>query len=175
MKKIYIVITHTGTLLSKIIRSYTKDEFSHVSLALDIDLKQMYSFGRLNPYNPFFGGFVQEYQDYGTFKRFKNTRTKIIELDTTDDQFDKLRKNIQYFKENKNKYKFNVKGMFSAGFDIKIEKKDSFYCAEFVKFILEESDINLNLPKLIKPENFKEINFGKEIYNGLLREYRRYL
>ena len=101
MKKIYIVITHTGTLLSKIIRSYTKDEFSHVSLSLDIDLKQMYSFGRLNPYNPFFGGFVQEYQDDGTFKRFKNTRTKIIELDITDDQFDKLIKNIQYFKENK--------------------------------------------------------------------------
>ena len=65
--------------------------------------------------------------------------------------------------------------MFATGFDIKIEKENSFYCAEFVKFILEESDINLNLPKLIKPEDFKEINFGKEIYNGLLREYRRYL
>lgn len=53
--KIYIILTYTGTLLSKIIKFYTKDEFSHVSLALDIGLNKMYSFGRLNPYNPFIG------------------------------------------------------------------------------------------------------------------------
>ena len=44
MKKIYIVLTHTGTILSKIIKYWTKDEFSHVSIALDEDLKEMYSF-----------------------------------------------------------------------------------------------------------------------------------
>ena len=53
MKKIYIVLTHTGTILSTIIKSYTHDEFSHVSLSLDINIKEMYSFGRLNAYNPF--------------------------------------------------------------------------------------------------------------------------
>lgn len=53
MRKVYIVLTHTGTLLSKIIKNFTKDEFSHSSIALDVELKQMYSFGRLNPYNPF--------------------------------------------------------------------------------------------------------------------------
>ena len=46
MKKIYIVLTHTGTTLSKIIKTYTKDEFSHVSIALDNKLQEMYSFGR---------------------------------------------------------------------------------------------------------------------------------
>ena len=61
MKEIYIVLTHTGTTLSKLIKSYTKDEFSHVSIALDIKLEKMYSFGRLNPYNPFVAGFVHEY------------------------------------------------------------------------------------------------------------------
>ena len=49
MKKIYIVLTHTGTTLSKIIKTYTKDEFSHVSIALDNKLQEMYSFGRLHP------------------------------------------------------------------------------------------------------------------------------
>ena len=47
------------TLLIK--KSYTKDEFSHVSIALDIQLEKMYSFGRLKPYNPFIAGFVHEY------------------------------------------------------------------------------------------------------------------
>ena len=44
MKEIYFVLTHTGTALSKIIKGFTKDEFSHVSISLDINLKEMYSF-----------------------------------------------------------------------------------------------------------------------------------
>lgn len=60
MRKIYIVLTYTGTLLARIVRFYTKKKYSHVSIALDEDLSRMYSFGRLNPYNAFVGGFVRE-------------------------------------------------------------------------------------------------------------------
>ena len=77
MRKIYIILTHTGTLLSNIIKFYMGCEFSHVSIALDEQLEQMYSFGRLHPYNPFLGGFVHEYIKQGTFKRFQNTTAKV--------------------------------------------------------------------------------------------------
>lgn len=40
MKKIYLILTHTGTILSKIIRTYTKDEFTHVSISLDNELRR---------------------------------------------------------------------------------------------------------------------------------------
>ena len=82
-RKIYIVLTYTGTILSKIIRVYTKAEFCHVSLSLDKRLNKMYSFGRLNPYNPFIGGFVHEGINIGTFKRFKNTKAEIYEIEVT--------------------------------------------------------------------------------------------
>ena len=49
MKKIYIVITYTGTNLSKVIKYYTHSEFSHVSISLEQELEKMYNFGRLNP------------------------------------------------------------------------------------------------------------------------------
>ena len=95
MKKIYIVLTHTGTVLSKIVRFYTGKEFSHVSISLDEDLNQMYSFGRLNPYIPFIGGFVKESPHYGTFKRFYKTKTKIYSLEVDDYQYKKIRKMIK--------------------------------------------------------------------------------
>lgn len=85
MKKIYLVLAHTGTTLATIIKYYTKDEFSHVSIALDDELEEMYSFGRLNPYNPFWGGFVHENIYKGTFKRFKNTKTEVYSLLVTDE------------------------------------------------------------------------------------------
>ena len=100
MKKIYIVLTHTGTNLSKIIKYYTKNEFSHVSIALDKELKQMYSFGRLNPYNPFWAGFVHEEINKGTFKRFEKTLAQIYSLDVTDNQYKIINNQINKIQKN---------------------------------------------------------------------------
>jgi hypothetical protein len=172
MKKIYIVLTYTGTILSKIIKGYTKDEFAHVSISLDIKLKKMYSFGRLNPYNPFVGGFVHEDMNKGTFKRFYNTRACIYSLEITEEQYEKLKRNIKQIENNKSNYRFNILGLFAAGFRIKISREYCFYCAEFVKYVIEKSDICIILPNVIKPEDFKKINGLQKIYNGLLRCYQ---
>ena len=102
MQKIYIVLTHTGTLLSNLIKLYTKNDYSHVSLAFDEDLNEMYSFGRIYTYNAFIGGFVREYLTSGTFKRFKNTMTSVYELEVTDIQYREIDgcKAIEIFKQD---------------------------------------------------------------------------
>lgn len=171
MKKIYIVLTHSGTALSKIIKGFTKDEFSHVSISLDKELNEMYSFGRLNPYNPFWGGFVHEYIDKGTFKRFYKTRSKIYSLKITEEQYESLKNNIKQIEQEKKNYKFNIIGLLAVGFHKKIQKEHYFYCAEFVKYVMEKANINTVLPELIRPESFKEITGLKEIYSGQLRNY----
>ena len=106
--KIYIVLTHTGTILSRIVKYYTRRDFSHVSISLDKGLTQMYSFGRLNPYNPFLGGFVHEYVNEGTFKRFKNTTTAIYSLEINEEQYEIIKNNIDKMEQEKEKYKFNI-------------------------------------------------------------------
>ena len=60
MKKIYFVLTYTGTILSKIVHIYTKQEFCHSSLSLDKDLNEMYSFARFKYHTPLIGGFTKE-------------------------------------------------------------------------------------------------------------------
>ena len=175
MKKIYIILAHTGTILSNIIRYWTKDEFSHVSIALDADLEEMYSFGRLNPYNPFWGSFVHEHINKGTFKRFKNTTAEVYSLFVTDEQYEKARKTIEYFKNNNQKYKFNVLGLACVSINKKIIRKNTFYCAEFVKHILKVigvTEVN-ELPRIIRPQNFKELDGLRLEYEGLLRKYRK--
>ena len=174
MKKIYIILTHTGTTLSKIIKKYTKDEFSHVSISLDVKLENMYSFGRLKPYNPFIGGFVHEYINKGTYKRFYNTKAKMYSLEVDELQYDKLKRIINdiEIENEKERYKFNILGLLAVGFNKKISIKRSFYCAEFVKYVMEKSGININLPDIIKPEDFKKIDGLKLIYDGLLRKYK---
>lgn len=171
MKKIYIVLTYTGTILSKIVKMYTRKEFSHVSIALDKDLEEMYSFGRLNAYKMLPAGFVHEGKDKGTFKRFSKTKTRIYSLKVKDDQYDKVVEVINSIKENRNEYSFNLMGLALAAIHLKLRREKHFYCAEFVKYVLEQSDINNDLPEIIKPEDFKMIKGLDMVYSGFLREY----
>lgn len=172
MEKIYIILTYSGTTLSKIIKYYTKDEFSHVSIALDPKLNQMYSFGRLRPYNPFCGGFVHEKINKGTFKRFYKTRTKVYSLEVREEQYEELKNKIKYIKKIRRQYKFNILGLLAVALRLKVRKNNAFYCAEFVKYLLDEAKIENNLPELVRPENFKEISNIKLEYNGYLRMYK---
>ena len=172
MKKMYIILAHTGTVLSRIIKCFTKDEFSHASIALDADLEEMYSFGRLNPYNPFWAGFVHEGVNSGTFKRFSKTRARVYSLEIDDKQYENIKSAIFEIKKHRKDYKFNILGLFGVGFNIKVRKEKYFYCAEFVKYVLEKANIETMLPELVKPEDFKQIKNLKVEYDGLLKFYK---
>ena len=171
MKKVYIVLTHTGTFLSRIVNIYTRKEFSHVSISLDENLNYMYSFGRLHAYNPFIGGFVHESPKYGTFKRFKNTRAKIYSIDVDERVYNEILQNIKKVEIEKNTYRFNLIGLFAVALHLRIRRKNSFYCAEFVKYILDETDLSLDLPELIKPMDFENIDGASLIYSGKLLDF----
>lgn len=173
MSKIYIVLTHTGTILSNIIKKYTKDEYSHVSIALDEELEEIYSFGRIYPRIAFIGGLVKESLTSGTFKRFKNTNTGVYELEVTNEQYEKIQETIKTMFEHKDEYKFNIKGLFFVAINKKIKRPKTFYCAEFVKYVLDKAEIDTKcLPEIIKPESFKKLENMELIYKGKLRKYR---
>ena len=44
--------------------------------------------------------------------------------------------------------------MALAGVNFKYKRDKSFYCAEFVKFLTDEAEIDLNLPDIIRPIHF---------------------
>jgi len=172
MKKVYIVLTYSGTLLSNIIKMYTKKSYSHVSISLDSSLSTMYSFGRKNPYISFLGGFVEESKDFGTFKRFYKTKCRVYELEVTNKQYHKIKRTLKRFIKNKNGYKYDLVGVMLFPFNIKFVRKNHYYCSDFVKYLLNESKISKTLPDLTKPEDIpNHIKNKKIIYEGLLKNY----
>ena len=173
MKKIYIVLAHTGTLLSRIIKIRTGAEYTHSSIALDENLEQMYSFGRKYSYIAFIGGFVKEGASFGTYKRFYKTEISVFEILVTDEQYNKISEKIEYIKEHKKEYRFNILGLLGAGFNKKLQFNKTYYCAEFVKKLLEFAEIDTSeLPEIIKPEHFKNLSSANLIYKGKLKKYR---
>ena len=171
MKKVYIILTNSGSLLSKVIKFYTKKEYTHVSISLDRGLRKMYSFGRLKAYNPFIGGFVHESTNHGTFKRFKNTTTCIFSVDVEEEEYETIKQTIKEFKRQRRIYKFNIIGLFAVAIHLKLRFKNSFYCAEFVKEVLQRANVAPDLPKIIKTEDFRKMENISVIYQGMLKDY----
>ena len=135
-------------------------------------MKELYSFGRLNPYNPYKGGFIHEELNKGTYARFKNTISAVYSLAVTDNQYEKIYSIIEEMKKNKSKYKFNIIGLFLVSINRKYQRKDRFYCAEFVKYILENSLDKKLLPEIVKPMDFLELDNISFVYEGLLINYK---
>lgn len=173
MKKIYIVLTQTGTALSTIAGLLTHKKYNHASISMDIELNQLYGFGRLNPYNPFWGGFVHEGIDVGTFKRFKRTVAQIYEKEVTDKQYELMINEIKNIELHKKEYSFNILGLIMVLFNKKVIKKNSMYCAEFVCHILKTGNVDISkVDYIVKPEDLRKIDDMKLIYDGVLKQYK---
>ena len=173
-KQIFIVISQTGTLFSRILKLVTGAEYNHVSLALSSDLQFLYSFGRKYAYNPFWGGFVTESPNFGTFKRFYNTKVLVLAIDVDDDRYDAMSNLITTMLLEKNKYHYNYLGICFAAFKICMSFDNRYYCSEFVKHFLESFDIEgaSRLPKIPQPMHFLNIPCTDLVYSGKLKDYQ---
>lgn len=173
MKNIYIVLSQTGSLPSKMLRVFTHDEYNHVSISLDPELNKMYSFGRLDAKRPFPGGFVEEGKDKGTFKRFSDVKAMVIELSVTEEKYNCIKYFIDYFLEHKQEFKYNYLGILFAFFKKNHQKGKRYYCSQFVRSCLALFDIEnaIELPEMIKPMDFLKLNNKHIIYEGLLKNY----
>ena len=135
-KQLYIVISQTGTLLSRILKQITGAEYNHASISLSRDLERMYSFGRRHPYNPFWGGFVIESPRTGTFKRFSETKVLVLSVSVTEEQHAELKEMLDVMWKRKRKYSYNYIGLCLAYFHVVWKQEGCYYCSEFVGELL---------------------------------------
>ena len=171
---VYIVISQTGTILSRIIKVLTRKEYNHASISLKDDLSVMYSFGRKYPYNPFLGRFVIESPDFGTFKRFANTEILLLKVYMGDEEYHHLSSLLSSMLENPKDYKYNYLGLYCAAVNVCHKSPNRYYCSEFVKDLLVRSNVNgaKELENIVHPMSFIGLPNSLTVYNGKLRDYK---
>lgn len=175
MKYVYLILTQTDTYISRIIRHYTGDRYNHISVALEEDLSEMYSFGRRNPYIFFYGGFIVENPTKGTFKRFPKTICKVLRLSVTEDAYKMITEIIRRFLSERKSFKYNIRGILKARKRINYQKSyRKFYCTQFVKYLLLCARVvpESFFGEVVAPEDFAKIENAQVIYEGFLREYQ---
>ncbi|WP_425501888.1 hypothetical protein [Saccharibacillus deserti] len=172
-RSVYILLTNTGTLFTKMIRTYTRAPYNHASIAFDRELTELYSFGRKNPYNPIDGGFVREDIRTGTFSRYPNTTCVIYELQVTEREVEKMRRVLNVFIRSREKYLYNLLGIIGVALKEPVEFSNSYFCSQFVAEILHRSGIKIwnKLPALVTPDDFRQNERLELAYEGRLNEY----
>ncbi len=172
MKNIYIILSQSGTGISRLLQFFSKKEYNHSSLSLDISLNEFYSFGRKKVNNFLIGGFVIEHKDKGVFAKFPNTPCTILEMPVDDKQYKKLQEIINNFIANKNVYKYSFLGVPLVHSKITIRRKNKFFCSQFVGYVLNLIGIKtVKAPEHLEPIDFMEIENSKIIYKGYLQDY----
>ena len=173
-KKIYIVLSQSGSNLSRFLKLVTREPYNHASIAFNDSLEIMYSFGRVRPYNPFVGGFVCESSSFGTFKRFRNTRIRVVEIDVSREAYVEAATIIDQMLGEQRRYHYNYLGLILAAIRVPFKKQYCYYCSEFVKYLALRMELPeaKKLPAITKPMQLLSIPH-REIYEGTLREYGR--
>ncbi len=174
---VYVLLTGTNTIIARLIRLYTGEPFSHASIALDMQLDELYSFARKQRFNPLNSGFVREDIDKGVFGADKNAHCGVYKIPVTEEQYEYICKEIQHFKTHKDEYGYNYLGLFSALVGKDVDDGIHFMCSQFVYHVLSKCDVPLFVREKgpVRPFHFHANLTSRMIYTGNLHKYREYV
>ncbi|MBW7474658.1 hypothetical protein K0T92_07865 [Paenibacillus oenotherae] len=167
---IYVLLTDTGTLFTKLIRMFTKAPMNHASIALDPELKEVYSFGRKNRRNPLIGGFVKEDMSSNLFDR---ATCALYHCTVSKGTYERIRQHMWEMERNEHRYKYNLLGLFGVLLNKRIQRKNAYFCTQFVAAVLEENGVPVSSKPsaLVTPADIERAQALRQVYRGTLEEY----
>jgi len=137
---VYVVFIVTNTNIGKMIRLFTRNQFSHVTLAFDQDLRKMYSFARYRINSPISGGFVVE-QPKRYLMGNKDVFVKICKLTISQEEHRYIQTELSYFNNNKEEMIYNTLNAVLSLWNKKIDARNTYTCLEFVTHLLHMENV----------------------------------
>ena len=171
MKSVYILLINSNTIFSRIIKTLSKDKYTHASISFSDDLFPFYSFGRKFTYMFAPAGLKKEPFDKGFFKHNKNIPCTLLKVEAEDENFELAKQYVdKLFTDNK-RHGFNLLGLCALKFGITIKRKNRMFCSEFVANALNNGNIvKYENPSSVHPIDFLKIKNAKCIYEGKLKD-----
>ncbi|SDD18495.1 hypothetical protein SAMN02799630_02351 [Paenibacillus sp. UNCCL117] len=164
---VYVLLTDTGTLFTKMIKLYTGASMNHASIALDADLKDVYSFGRKDPRNPLIGGFVREDLSHPMFAQ---ADCAVYRAPVSREVYERMRRCIRGIEDNQHLYTYNLLGLLGVVMDYPIGRDKAYFCTQFVATVFEQSGLPLTSKPaaLVTPTDLEQSSRLELVYRGSL-------
>lgn len=170
MKSVYLLLTRSGTILSRLIHLFTLDEFTHISISADGTLKNLYSFSRKYAYLPLPAGFTRESAYKGYIGRHPLMKCALYELKVSDEAYRRINNRIAAMSTVSDEYQYSLLGVVFCAFGYELKRSRHYFCSQFVGELLNHSGA-VALPKpagLMHPDDYLEIPELTLIYRGTI-------
>lgn len=177
MKTIYILLTRTTSVPSRLIHRFTNDPYTHVAISFEDELPVMYSFARKYARLPLPGGLVKEQLDHGFYRSQANAPCRLMKLRVPDAIYARAKNKVADMYDMRGEYSYSVLGLIMCKLDIAMEIPGQYFCSQFVGRILSDSGA-LDLPKpppLMHPYDFDGIAGVTPVFTGNVGELSRVL
>lgn len=170
-RTIYLLLSDTGTVLNRLIKCYTGQPYNHASIAFDVEMTEVYSFGRKVAYNPFIGGFVRE--DLHS-ELFKEAACAVYALSVTPDQYQRMYRYVQRIAAQQERYRYNFIGLFGVMLNTPTKREHAFFCSQFVASVFIEGKVmdHVKDPSLIEPGELPYFADCRLLFEGKIEEYQ---
>lgn len=169
-REIYILLIRTQSLLSRVIHIATKEEYTHVSIGMESDCTQFYSFARRYTNLPLPAGFVQESIDSGMMAKSKTAPCALYRMTIPASSYYTLRRKLKKMLPKQKRFQYSVLGTFLCFFGIAYKRENKYFCSQFVAEALNEAGV-LELtksPALYHPVDFIGLPQVQLCYKGTL-------
>ena len=137
---VYIVFSATPTGTGRLIRKATRNQYNHVSLSLNRDIRKMYSFARIHRAIPLYGGFVVEsilrYQSFAGAARVKICRVEVPELQLTW-----LHNCLDRLWNEREEYIYNTPAALASLVHLRPSISRAYTCVTFVQKLLARYEL----------------------------------
>lgn len=171
---VYVLLSHSGTLLANAIKKVTKNPYSHASISFDHELNNMYSFGRKYKSNPLIGSFVRESIREGLYEDVSGTATYSLYVTFIPRaKYTQMIQRLDMFRNDKRGFKYDFTGLFKHRLGMVSEREDAYFCSGFVATILQAGNENFFKQhySLVTPYDFAKHKDFHFVTKGVLQHY----
>lgn len=167
-RDLFILLTDTGTVFSKVAKVVTKQPYNHVSLAFDESLETLWTYCITNR-NGLQGGLETE-----TLKDLSGSRFSLYAITVTEEIYQSVKDKVETMAKDIPGTGYNHLGLLNAIFQREIFNNEStsrLFCSQFVVEILKTSGVELFKKKssLIRPYDFAKSKLMRFVRRGTLR------
>lgn len=153
---VFITLMHTGTTMSNVIRSVTRDEFSHSCISFSSKLTPLYSFGSKKLNSPDLG-LTKIGPDDEFFRHFK-AHYAVYVMYLNKDQYNKMKNRLKYFLDNEDNMKYDFASLIACALQIPTEFRKKYFCSRFVMDIIGAGTELDKVPSLWTPQHIATLD-----------------
>jgi hypothetical protein len=173
---IYIVMSFSGTVFGKIIRAAKKCTYSHVGMALDSNLQEIYTF-KYNTKDSYNGFHIENLETYLNVS--DEAIIDVIAIFVDKATRDRIQIVLKDFIDKRARTRYNFGNLLNILFD-RVKSNDpenlKLVCSQFVDTVLKLANIDLTgkSSNLVIPQDFHIVaNKPKvfKVFEGLAKEY----